>query len=375
MACAALAHGRKNGQRHGELEGAGEIDHQAGDGAGGVPGQGVGDDGSTETPGDQTIGQSQRTVLGAGLQLLGLLDHGHDLVVAVCAALGSGGQDALALFHHSAGVDGGTDGLAHRHGLAGECSLVDHGFALDDGAVQRDHVAGADDDLVAWVDLGERHEHFGTLCADPDLIDIQGHAAGQIVEALLASPLLQQGADVEQEHDGACGGEIAPQDGNADAQSIQHLDFQFAAPQAAHTLPEELDGAEHGVGGVERGGQEQLAQHPACQEVIHLFLIFLIDAAAVGAGDQCVQLGVIETVGAQGGDGVLAGTSVIHHHIARPLVDLGLAHGVVVVQIGFQHIGPVQGHPHIADVYPQTAAALMKNSTFHIRISSAYCKK
>ena len=66
---------------------------------------------------------------------------------------------------------------------------------------------------------------------------------------------------------------------------------------------------------------------------------------------------------------------VIHHHIARPLVDLGLAHGVVVVQIGFQHIGPVQGHPHIADVYPQTAAALMKNSTFHIRISSAYCKK
>ena len=375
MACAALAHGRKNGQRHGELEGAGEIDHQAGDGAGGVPGQGVGDDGSTETPGDQTIGQSQRTVLGAGLQLLGLLDHGHDLVVAVCAALGLGGQDALALFHHSAGVDGGTDGLAHRHGLAGQSGLVDHGFALDDGAVQRDHVAGADDDLVARVDLGERHEHFGTLCADPDLIDIQGHAAGQVVEALLAGPLLQQGADVEQEHDGACGGEVAPQDGNADAQSIQHLDFQFAAPQAAHTLPEELDGAEHGVGGVERGGQEQLAQHPACQEVIHLFLIFLIDAAAVGAGDQCVQFGVIETVGAQGGDGILAGTGVIHHHIARPLVDLGLAHSVVVVQIGFQHIGPVQGHPHIADVYPQTAAALMKNSTFHIRISSAYYKK
>ena len=225
------------------------------------------------------------------------------------------------------------------------------------------------------MDLGERHEHFGTLCADPGLIDIQGHAAGQVVEALLAGPLLQQGADVEQEHDGASGGEIAPQDGNADAQSIQHLDFQFVAPQAAHTLPEELDGAEHGIGGVERGGQEQLAQHPACQEVIHLFLIFLIDAAAVGAGDKCVQLGVIETVGAQGGNGVLAGAGVIHHHIARPLVDLGLAHGVVVVQIGFQHIGPVQGHPHIADVYPQAAAALMKNSTFHIRISSAYCKK
>ena len=136
-----------------------------------------------------------------------------------------------------------------------------------------------------------------------------------------------------------------------------------------------MEGAQHRIGGVEGGRQEELAQHPARHEVVHLFLIFLIDAAAVGAGDQCVQIGVIETVGAQGGDGVLAGAGVIHHHIARPLVDLGLAHSVVVVQIGFQHIGPVKGHPHIADVYPQAAAALMKNSTFHIRISSAYYKK
>ena len=127
-----------------------------------------------------------------------------------------------------------------------------------------------------------------------------------------------------------------------------------------------MEGAQHRIGGVEGGRQEELAQHPARHEVVHLFLIFLIDAAAVGAGDQSVQLGVVEAVAAQGGDGRLAGTGVADDHVARPLVDLGLADSVVVVQVGFQHVGPVQRHPHVADVYPQTTAAFMKNSTFHI---------
>ena len=169
MACAALAHGRKNGQRHGELEGAREIDHQAGDGAGGVPGQGVGDDGSTEAPGDQTVGQSQRTVLGAGLQLLGLLDHGHDLVVAVRAALSSGGQDALALFHHCSGVDGSTGGLAYRHRLAGQGGLVHHGLALYHPAIQRDHAAGADHDAIPRLHVGDLRQHLGAVYLLPDV--------------------------------------------------------------------------------------------------------------------------------------------------------------------------------------------------------------
>jgi len=54
------------------------------------------------------------------------------------------------------------------------------------------------------------------------------------------------------------------------------------------------------------------------------------------------------------------------HFLWKGVLDLGLADSVVVVQVGFQHVGPVQRHPHVADVYPQTAAAFMKNSTFHI---------
>ncbi len=191
---AALAHGGEDGQRHGELEGAGEVHHQDGDGAGHVAGQRVGGHGTGQAPGHQTVGQLQGAVLRAGLELLGLLDHGHDLVVAVGAALGLGGQDAFALLHHRAGVDGGTGGLPHRHGFAGQRGLVDHGLALQHGAVQRDHVAGADDDLVAGVHLGQGHQHLGALCAHPDLIDVQGHAAGKIVKALLCGSTLPAGS-------------------------------------------------------------------------------------------------------------------------------------------------------------------------------------
>ena len=172
VVAAALAHGGQHRQRHGELERTGEVHHQAGDGAGDVAGEHIGDHCCTQAPGHKLVGQHQRTVLGAGLELFGFFDHGHDLVVAVGAALGLGHEDALAFLHDGAGVDGGAFHLAHRHGFAGEGGLVHHGFTFQHGAVQRDHVAAAHHHLIAGAHLGERHEHFGALAAHPDLIDI-----------------------------------------------------------------------------------------------------------------------------------------------------------------------------------------------------------
>ena len=169
---AALAHGGQHSQRHGELQRAGEVHHQAGDGAGDVAGEHIGDHCCTQAPGHKLVGQHQRTVLGAGLELFGFLDHGHDLVVAVGTALGLGHEDALAFLYDGAGVDGGAFHLAHGHAFAGESGLVHHGFAFQHSAVQRDHVAAAHHNLIAGAHFGERHEHFGALAAHPDLIDI-----------------------------------------------------------------------------------------------------------------------------------------------------------------------------------------------------------
>ena len=97
----------------------------------------------------------------------------------------------------------------------------------------------------------------------------------------------------------------------------------------------------------------------ARHEVAHLLLILLIELPAVGGGDKGVQLRLVEFVAAQRLDCIGASAAVIQDHIAGPLVDGGLLDGIVVVEIGFQHIGAVQGHPHVADMHAHPAPALM----------------
>ena len=282
----ALPHGREHRQRHGKLQRTGEIHHQNGDGAGDVAGKGVGSHRTGKAPRHQTVGQQQSPVLGAGLELFRFLDHRHDLIVAVGATLCLGHKNALALFHHRAGVDGGTGGLAHRHGLAGQGGLVHHGFALQHHAVQRDHIAGAHHYLIPGVDAGQRHQHLALRGAHPDLIHVQRHAAGKVVQTLFPRPLFQQAAHRQQEHHRACGAVIAPQEGGGDAERIQHLYFQLAVQQAADALPDKGDGAPHRIRRRDGRRQEHLAEHPARHKADHLFLIFLIDLPAVVRGDQ-----------------------------------------------------------------------------------------
>ena len=282
----ALPRGRERRQRHGKLQRTGEVHHQDGDGPGDVAGKGIGSHRTGKAPRHQTVGQLQSPVFGAGLELFRFLDHRHDLIVAVGTALCLGHKDAFALFHHCSGVNGSTSGLAHRHGLAGEGSLVHHSFAFQHHAVQRDHVAGAHHHFIPGVDTGQRYQHLALRGAHPDLIHVQRHAASQVIQALFPRPLLQQAAYRQQEHHRPCGAVIPPQEGGGDAERIQHLYFQLAVQQAADALPDKGDGAPHRICRRDGRGQEHLAERPACHKADHLFLIFLIDFPAVVGSDQ-----------------------------------------------------------------------------------------
>ena len=59
------------------------------------------------------------------------------------------------------------------------------------------------------------------------------------------------------------------------------------------------------------------------------------------------------------GDGGGAAAAVEDDHIAGALVNGGVFDGVVVVQIRFQPIGPVQRHADSADVDAHPTAAFM----------------
>ena len=90
-----------------------------------------------------------------------------------------------------------------------------------------------------------------------------------------------------------------------------------------------------------------------------IFLIFLIDLPAVVGGDQHLQFFVVKAVGRQQGGGVPPAAPVGQHHISGALVDGGFLDVVLPVQVGFQHVCPVQGHAHSADVHPHPPLPFM----------------
>ena len=136
-----------------------------------------------------------------------------------------------------------------------------------------------------------------------------------------------------------------------------------------------MDGAEGCVGGGKGRGQEQLAQAAACHQIEHFILIFPVQSAAVGGGDQSVILGHIELVARQNSDGSGTSAGIGDDHIAGALVNGGMDNGVMVVQISFQHIGTVQSHADFFHMHAHPALAFMQNGTFHIAQRPFLCSK
>src|SRR3546814_3496153 len=85
--------------------------------------------------------------------------------------------------------------LVHRHGLAGQHGFVDEGFPLDHFAVDRDLVAGADDDGLAALHLRGRNLDLAPIPQD------SRHRRGQLGQPAAlrrgagAGPHLQPGAE------------------------------------------------------------------------------------------------------------------------------------------------------------------------------------
>ena len=206
----ALAHGRQHGDRHGKLQGAGEVHHQNGKRLGDIPGKQPHEGRSAERIGHEPVRQTGGAVLRRGFQLFGLLDHADDAVIAATAHGLFDRDEALALLHDRSGIGIAARLLAHGKRLARHGRLVHHGLAAGHAAVERDHVAGTDDDAVARVDVlhGDK-QLLPVRAAHPRAVDVQRHGPRQIGDRLLVGPVLQNLAKVQHEHHGARRVEIA----------------------------------------------------------------------------------------------------------------------------------------------------------------------
>ena len=135
MEAAGLAHGGENRQRHGQFQSAGEVHHQHRQSTGDIAGEQIDQCAPCQRVRHQLVGQMCRVILRRGLELLRLLDHGYDLVIAALAGLLGDREDAFALLHHRAGIDATPGPFGDRNGFSGEGRLIDHDLALHDGAV------------------------------------------------------------------------------------------------------------------------------------------------------------------------------------------------------------------------------------------------
>ena len=243
MIAAALAHGRKHRDRHGQLERAGEIDHQNGQHLRDVPRQKICQRRSAQRIRHQPVGKTGGLVLRGGFQLLGFLDHFDDPVIAAAAHRLLHADDAFALLRDRPGVDIAARPLCHRHGFAGDGRLIDHRLALGDLSVQRDQAAGAHDDLVARLHVADGDKQLRIAGLAPDLVHVQRHGSGEIGDGLLVRPLLQNFAQPQHEHDGACRGEVAAHHRDRDCRRIEHGDRQLPMPERGQALLYVANGA------------------------------------------------------------------------------------------------------------------------------------
>ena len=364
MVAAALTHGGQHGQRHRQLERTGKIDHQDRDRTGRVAGQRVGHGGAQQAVRDQLVGQRGGAGLAGGFQLLGVLDHLDDLVVAPVAGLLLDGHGDLALLDDGARVDDGPLALADGLGLAGQGRLVDAGLAVQHPAVQRDDAAGVHDDGVARAHLRDRHKDLALGGLLPDAVHVQRHAAGQVAQRFLAGPFLQQLAQAQQEHDGACRAEIAAQHRHADGQRVEDLDLEPAAENAPQTAENIGHAAHQCVDHAQGCWQEQLARKVEDRHIDELFLIFAVDGAGAVGGHLGQGLRV-KAEGCQAPDDTGAALGIDDDDVAGALIHGGGAHAGQAGQIVLQLVRLGQRHPRLTEMQTDAPAALMQNIPFH----------
>ena len=263
---AAFPHGGQYRQRHGKLQGTGEIHHQDGHGPGQVPGQQIGEQGPAQAPRHQTVCQMAGPAFQVGLEGFGILDHLHDPIVPVAAGPAFHPDGDFPVFHHGAGVYRQARCLVDGHGFPGHGGLVHHGVALGHFPIQRDGAAHLHADQIPGLHIGQGYFHFRAIHHFPHCVDVEGHVVRQIMDGFLIGPFFQQFPDPQQQHDGTGGADVLLEHGRRNGRGIQYRYIQPAVAQGFQSQADEAQGMVPASCHPDRQGQEPLAGKMPGQE-------------------------------------------------------------------------------------------------------------
>ena len=137
-----------------------------------------------------------------GLRSLRLLDEPDDLLERRVPADFRRGDAERARLVHRAGEDGVPGGLVDREALAGEHGFVDVGRAFLDAAVDRDPLAGPDDDAVSRDEVRDRDLDLAALAEHARGIGGEMQQARDGVAGAAASARFERASDEDQRDDG-----------------------------------------------------------------------------------------------------------------------------------------------------------------------------
>ena len=371
MIHACLTHGGQNRQRHSQLERTGEVNHQHGQCTGDIAGQCVAERTADQRIRHQLVRQISGMALSCTLELLGLLDHGNDLVIAALAG-GLGDLDhAVAFLDDRAGVNLRTRTLCNRHGFSGKRRLIDHNFAFNNLTVQRDDAAHANQNTITDSDVGQRYKYLCVIGLEPYAFYVERHAACQIVNRLFMRPLLEQLANIQQEHNRTCRGEVPAYHRNTDGQRIEQLNLQLSVHQALETAAEERQRQPDRACNLQRRWQEQRAGKLRNNLADQLFLILTVErTTAVGRRQRRDRRCSIVKLSDRADD-ILAVTDVADDSTAGALVHGCVEYTRLILQIRLQQISLLQRHAVLLHAHAKPSAAFVFNECFHSKITSS----
>ena len=185
LRAAAYGNGKRGG--HGEAHGAGAGDDEHGNGVcegqlervrGEEPGD-EGDEGEAKDYRDEDGAGAIGEALHGRARTLRLFYHPRDLRQDCGFAEGLRAASDGSVVVERACQDAAARLAGERRGFAGEHGFIDGGAAFDDGCVDREALAGKNEDVVAGLNLFKRHH---SLHAIDDAAGGDGAEAGERVE-------------------------------------------------------------------------------------------------------------------------------------------------------------------------------------------------
>ena len=183
-------------------------------------------------------------------------------------------------------------------------------------------------------------------------------------------PLLEQLADIQQEHNRTCSGEVTACHRNTDGQRIQQLDLQFTVNQALEAATKERQRQPNRAGNLQRRRQEQRAGKLGDDLADQLFLILAVErTAAVGRRQRRDRRCSIVKLRNRADD-ILTAADVADNGTAGALVHGCVQYARLRLQIRLQQVGLLERHAVLLHAHADTTAAFMFNICFHNAITS-----